>query len=191
MNYNITELFDKIIISEENFDRIKDYSRSKNSRVPDYINLDSKLFNALEEFNTANLSNLDDPWIGGPKILEPNTQRKFKKIEDDIFLNDTTISPIYTDFIFKYHIFNDSSVKDKSINTLKKCLSSILKVYEIIEQENRYFDSNYNIIFTNLTVGISNKIEKRIEEVYSLDPVSIFTGPQREVYDILNKHGLL
>jgi len=191
MNLNLIQLFDKIIIDEESFDSLKRYSRSRNMRIPDNVNLDDKLFKALAKFNEEITKKLEDPWIGEPELKKAEIQENFKKVEDSIFLNATTIPPIYTDFIYNYHIYTDVSKKESSINILKECLASILKAYEFMGQESRYIDSNYNIIFNNVTGGISRRIENRIEEVYALDPAVVFTGPEREVYDILNRYGLL
>ena len=194
MNLNLIELFNKIIIDEESFDSLKEYSRSRNMRIPDHIDLNDKLFNALKTFNEYIFKKMEDPWLSDPELKDPRKpeiKENFKKIEESIFLSATTIPNIYSDFIYKYHVYTDASKKESSINILKECLTNILKAYEMMGQESRYIDSNYNIIFNNVTGGIASRIENRIEEVYALDPAVVFTGPEREVYDLLNRYGLL
>lgn len=196
-NLNLIELFKKIIIDEDSFDSLKEYSRSRNMRIPDHANLEDKLFNTLKNFNeevSKKIEDPEDPWFGDPvppEMKKPVTQENFKRAEDAIFLSSSNIPPIYTDFIYKYHVYEDASKKENFINILKESLSLIIKSYEIMGQESRYIDNDFNIIFNNVTGGVSRRIENRIEEVYALDPAVIFTGPEREVYDILNKYGLL
>jgi hypothetical protein len=191
MNLNILDLFGKIIIDDTSFDKIKAYARSKNIRVPDNTNLDGKLFNNLNDFKNSNLENLDDPYLGEPKINETQTQERFKKLEDEIFINSTRMPSIYTDFIYKYHIYSDASLKEKAINTLKDCLVSINNVYDYLKQDKKYFDNDLNIIFNNLNMGLVRRIESRIQEVYSLEPASLYNSQQIQILDILKQYDLI
>jgi hypothetical protein len=195
MNLNLIQLFKKIIIDERSFERIVRYSRSRNIQTPSNTEFNDNLYKVLNNFTEDIIKNLQDSnWVPGITripLSKSEVQNEFKDQENKIFLDATSITPIYTNYIFSYHIINDTTEKDNALNSLKSCLDSIIKAYDFIQQEKRYFDKDYNIIFNNLDSGLVRRVEARIEEVYDLVPAALFNDQQNEVYDILDKYNLI
>lgn len=195
MDKNIINVFSKVIIDDRSFDRLKAFARSRNLNIPENIQLNMRLFEVYDIFR-AGLDQILQPTgilgSGEPEIKTNQTKRNEFYGDVRKLFETSTIDPIYS-FIFKYHTFTDQSNKDKALDSLKKLLGIIKKAYDIIEEpeDKRYFDNNYNLIFTNITMGLATRIENRLRDIDQMGPASTFNDQQYEVYEILSKYDLL
>ena len=194
MNKNILNIYSKIVIDDRSFDRLKAFARSRNLNIPEHTQLNMSLFerydNSREHIN-ASLQPTGVPGFRTIPITRDAIKNNFYGAVRALF-ETSTIDPIYN-FIFKYHIFTDQNSKDKALDSLKNLLDTIKKAYDVIEEpeDKRYFDSDYNFIFMNITMGLATRIEKRLEDIEQMGPASTFNEQQYGVYEILSKYDLL
>lgn len=195
MDKNILNIYSKIIIDDRSFDRLKAFARSRSLNIPEHTPLNMSLFEVYDSGGEQLNADLQPTGLfgsGEPVIkTNPNKKNEFYSAVRRIFETRPTDN-IYS-FIFKYHTFTDQSNKDKALDSLKKLLDVIKKAYDIIEEpeDKRYFDNNYNFIFTNITMGLATRIENRLRDIDQMGPASTFNDQQYEVYEILSKYDLL
>lgn len=193
MNKNILNLYEKIIIDERSFERLRSYARSRNVNPPESVPLNNNIFDAYTRYNEQLSNDLESTWMGlsGPALTNPEIKDRFLKNVEKMFVSRDE-DPIFS-YIFKYHTFVDNSEKSKAIDSLATLLATIKKAYDFINEpeDKRYFDENYNFNFTNLTMGQVTRIEQRIKEVEEMSLAATLTESEYAVYKILQKYNLV